>query len=164
MFDDEDHWGDREDDFNRKPVRQTAKGIGWVGILVVVVLVVFGGIGIGVWAFNVGTSDVKGIGDAERMKNDARNRINAQENFEQLYQGIVSADQKLNVTADALATKPDDLKLGTELIGQKHFCLGLVSEYNAKARSFSQQDFRAVDLPHEIDQSAEKTDCEETKK
>lgn len=157
-------WDEREEDFEHKPVRQAAKGIGYAGVLTVVAVVVFGVIGVGLWAFGVFTSDVKGRGDAEVIKNEARNRINAQENFEKLFADLKAADQRIDVTASALKLKPGDVKLETELLGQKHYCLGLVSEYNAKARSFSQQDFRAVDLPHEIDQAAPETDCEETKK
>ncbi len=158
-------WDDREIEFEEKPTRTTAKWVvrGWVIVVIVIALgLVTGAV---VWGLRVGTSDVKGRGDAEIMKNDARNRIRAQEGFEKLFADLKIADQQLNVTADLLRTKPGgDLKLETELLGQKHFCLGLVSEYNAKARSFSQQDFRDAELPREIDQSAESTDCKETAK
>lgn len=159
--DDDDHWGERERDFDRKPVRQTAKGIGWAGALTVAAILVFGGIGVIVWAFKVGTSDLKGRGDAEVVKNDARNRIRAQEGFEKLFADVQAADRNLTVTAEALARKPGDLKLETELLGQRHYCAGLVADYDAKARSFSQQDFRAADLPAKIDSTDGTTDCKE---
>jgi hypothetical protein len=155
-------WDEREEDFEHKPVRQTAKGIVWVGVLTGVALTVFGVLGVLHWGFGVFTSDVKGRGDAEVIKNDARSRIRAQEGFEKLFADVRAADQQLNVTAEVLGTKPGgDVKLETELLGQKHYCLGLVSEYNAKARSFSQQDFKAADLPQDIDQAASDTDCKE---
>lgn len=158
-------WDDRVDDFERKPVRQTAKGLGWVGVLVVVAIIVFGGIGVAFWTGKVATSDVKGRGDAEVIKNDARNRIRAQEGFEKLFADIQAADRNLTITAEALRAKPSggDLKLETELIGQKHHCAGLVADYDAKARQFSQQDFRAADLPAKIDQLDGTTDCRENK-
>lgn len=158
-------WEDRYDDFEAKPTRAAIKWTtrAWVIVTVVVALGLV--LGAGIWALNVGTSDVKGQGDAEIIKNEARNRINAQEDFEKLFAELKAADQRIDVTASALKLKPGgDLKLETELLGQKHYCLGLVSEYNAKARSFSQQDFKAADLPHEIDQAAPETDCEESKK
>src|SRR5690349_15390170 len=154
-------WEDRLDDLEAKPTRTTAKWTvrGWLLVVLVVVLaLVLGG---GLWLLRVATSDVKGQGDAVVIKNDARNRIRAQEGFEKLFADLKIADQRIDVTADALQLRPNDVKLETELIGQKHYCLGLVSEYNAKARSFSQQDFRAADLPQEIDQAAPETDCKE---
>lgn len=158
-------WDDRVTEFEEKPTRTAVKWSvrGWVVVVVVCALALV--LGAGVWALKVGTSDVKGRGDAEVIKNDARNRINAQENFEKLFADVKAADQRIDVTAAALRLKPaGDAKLETELIGQQHYCLGLVSEYNAKARSFSQQDFRAADLPHEIDQAAPTTDCKESAK
>lgn len=161
---DYDHWGEREADFDRKPVRQTAKGVVWIGVIIGVVMFVGGVIGVLHWGFGVFTSDLKGRGDAEVIKNDARNRIRAQEGFEKLFTDIQAADRNLTTTASALRAKPNgDLKLETELLGQKHYCAGLVADYDAKARSFTQQDFRAADLPAKIDASDGTTDCEETK-
>lgn len=155
-------WDEREDDFEHKPVRQTAKGIGWVGVLAAVAVVVFGGLAIAIWGFGVFTSDVKGRGDAEVIKNDARSRIRAQEGFEKLYQDIQAADRNLTTTAEALRAKPNgDLKLETELLGQKHQCAGLVADYNAKARSFTQEDFRAADLPPVLGITDPTMDCKE---
>lgn len=157
-------WEDRLDDFEAKPTRTTAKWTvrGWVIVVLVIALALV--IAAVLWGLRVATSDVKGQGDAVVIKNEARNRIRAQEGFEKLYADIQAADQRINVTWGALKSKPGgDLKLETELIGQKHYCLGLVADYDAKARSFTQQDFRAADLPQKIDKSAEETDCEEKK-
>lgn len=158
-------WDEREDDFEHKPVRQTAKGIGYLGILTVVAVLVFGAIGVSLWAFGVFTSDVKGRGDAEVIKNDARSRIRAQEGFEKLFTDIQAVDRNLTTTAEALRAKPSgDLKLETELLGQKHHCASLVADYDARARSFTQQDFRSAELPFKIDATDSTTDCKETVK
>lgn len=157
-------WDEREDDFEHKPVRQTAKGIGYLGILTVVAVLVFGAIGVSLWAFGVFTSDVKGRGDAEVMKNDARNRIRAQEGFEKLHQDILAADRNLNVTAESLKLEPTNVRWKTELSGQKQYCIGLVGQYNAKARSFTQEQFRDAELPREITESDPLTDCKENVK
>lgn len=154
-------WDDREEDFEYKPVRQTAKGIGWLGVLTVVAIVVFGGIGIAVWGFGVGTSDIKGRGDAEIIKNDARNRIRAQEGFEGMWNAVLTADKNLTLTAEALKGQPDSVKLKTELTGQKMICNDAVGAYNAAARKFTQEEFRAADLPVQIDDTKSETDCKE---
>lgn len=165
MRDDFDHWDERQRDFDAKPTRETIKWTtrGWVVVVVAVALSLV--LGAGVWALKVATSDVKGRGDAEVIKNEARNRIRAQEGFEKLFADIQAADRNLTVTAEALRAKPgsSDLKLETELIGQKHHCAGLVADYDAKARQFSQQDFRSADLPVKIDLTDGTTDCKETK-
>lgn len=159
--DDVDYWGERERDFDRKPTRTTIKWTARAWVIVVVVTALGLVLGAGVWALKVATSNVKGQGDAEVLKNDARNRIRAQEGFEKLFADVQAADRNLTITAEALARKPGDLKLETELLGQKHFCAGLVAEYDAKARSFSQQDFRAADLPSKISATDGTTDCRE---
>lgn len=161
----EDHWGEREDDFNRKPVRQSAKGIGWIGVLVVVAVVVFGAIGVAVWGFGVGTSDVKGRGDAEVIKNEAKNRIRAQEGFWVKYEGIVQADKNLNITAEALAKDPNSVRLQVELNGQKMVCNDLVGQYNAASQKFSEREFKDAELPHQIDDTSPSAiDCKENTK
>lgn len=155
-------WEERLDDFEAKPTRTTAKWTvrGWV--IVVLVIALASVLAAALWGLRVATSDVKGQGDAEIAKNDVRNRIRAQEGFEKLFADIQAADRNLTTTARALRAKPTgDLKLETELLGQKHYCAGLVAEYDAKARSFTQQDFRAADLPQKIDARDGTTDCEE---
>lgn len=155
-------WEDRLDDFEAKPTRTTAKWTVRAWVIALLVLVLAGVITTALWGLRVATSDVKGQGDAVVIKNDARNRIRAQEGFEKLYADIQAADRNLTTTARTLRAKPTgDLKLETELLGQKHYCAGLVADYDAKARSFTQQDFRAADLPQKINASDGTTDCEE---
>lgn len=156
--------GDWEENFENRPVRTTAGLMvrGWVLAIVAVVLV--GLLGAGIWFVNVETSDVRGAGNAVIAKNEAGNRIRAQEGFEKYHQGILSADAAISITAEALKADPESLKIQTELRGQKQACVKLVGEYNAKARSFSQADFRAADLPFEIDTTNPQTDCKENSK
>ncbi len=160
---DED-WDRRAERFDKRPVRTSVKGLaaGWVVAIVVVVLA--GVIGAGIWLFRVSTSDIKGRGDAEIVKNEARNRIRAQEGFEAKFAAIVAADKNLNITAEALQAKPGDLKLSTELNGQKMICNDLVAQYDASARKFSEADFRAADLPPSVDNADPTTDCKENSK
>lgn len=135
-----------------------------VGVVIAVALVL-GGV---FWALKVATSDVKGQGDAVIVKNEVANRIRAQEGFEQKFANIRSADQNINLTAEALKAEPSSVKLKTELLGQKQNCNAQVAAYNAASRKFTQADFRAADLPFELNVDAAttkpETDCKENSK
>ena len=159
-----DEWDDRVEMFNDKPVRTTARGMVRVWLLLLLAVALVGAVGVGVWIFKVQTSDTKGQGDAEIIKNDARNRIRAQEGFWDRYQGIITADKNLSLTAEALAAKPGDAKLSTELTGQRMICNDLVGTYNSAARKFTQEEFRAAELPLTIDDADPATDCKENVK
>ena len=158
---DYDEWESRRDDFDRKPVRTAAKAMTRVWVLVLVGLALVAAAGAGVWFVRVITSDTRGAGNAEIIKNEASNRIRAQEGFEDKFAAIVTADKNLTLTADALKSKPDDAKLNTELTGQKMICNDLVGQYNAAARKFTQEEFRAADLPRVIEETNPETNCKE---
>lgn len=131
----------------------------WITLAVVFVLALSAGI----WALKVGTSDVKGQGDAQRTKNAAGNRIAAQEGFEQLYADIKAADIRVGVMAAAKASDPADVVAKTNYTGAQNHCIQLRADYDAKARKFTQGEFRAADLPYSIDQTDPTTDCKESK-
>lgn len=156
-----DPWDIRAERFDYQPVRSSIRGVvsAWVVVLVVIGLVVLTAIML--WTFGVFASDVRGQGDAEKVKNSAANRIRAQEGFEQLYQDIQSADRTVVISADGLRDAPDDARLRVELRGQRQYCTQLVGQYNAKARQFTSADFRAADLPRVIDTTNPATDCKE---
>jgi len=156
--------GNWEENFENRPVRTSMSATFRIWLVVVFVVILGGLLSAGIWYFKVGTSDIRGAGNAEIVKNEAGNRIRAQEGFEKYYQGIVSADASINITAEALKADPESLKIQTELRGQKQACVKLVGDYNAKARSFSQADFRAADLPFEIETTNPQTDCKENSK
>jgi hypothetical protein len=157
----QDRWTEREKRFDEHPVRATIRGLsmGWVVVLAVIALALITSALL--WTLGVFASDIKGQGDAQRIKNSAPNRIQAQELFETRYQDILAADRNINVTNAALTATPDDAKLKAELIGQKQYCNGLVGKYNADSRKFTRQDFRAADLPYQIDTVDRTTDCRE---
>lgn len=141
---------------------RVARGAGWrAAVAVVLVMVAVAVIGGGVWVLKVVTSDVKGRGDSVRIKNDARNRINAQTDFEKLYADIVQSDAKIDVLDAAAKTDPT-LVNRTNATGQRTYCLSVVADYDAKARSYASADFRAADLPYRIDTTDPTTDCKGT--
>lgn len=155
------NWDDREREFERNPTRASVKGAVHGGVIAAAVLVVIGLLVGGVWLVRVGFSDTKGKGDSEIVKNEAGNRIRAQEGFLDKYNAVVTFDKNLTLTAEQLAKDPTSVKLQTELTGQKMICNDAVGTYNAAARKFTQQEFRDADLPDRIDGTNADTDCRE---
>lgn len=158
-----DRWEDCERKFTERPVRTGIIGSALVWVWVATLIVLVGLISIGLWAFGVFTSDVKGQGDALKIRNEAANRIRAQEGFETLYHDIQASDRIIVISSETLKTAngADASRVRTELTGQKQYCTQLVGQYNAKARQFRSEDFRAADLPSEINQLDTRTDCKE---
>lgn len=156
-------WDERAERFEERPVRTSLSFAARVGIVAGGFALVAGGLSIAHWGFGVFTSDVKGQGDAVKIKNDAKNRIRAQEGFLDKYNAIVTADENLNVTAEALKADPNNGKLKTELNGQKMICNSYVGEYNAAAKKFTQEEFRDAELPLKINSTDPTTDCKENK-
>lgn len=154
-----DPWDERERRFDEHPVRAGTVGIGVIALWTFAAIVAAGVISVILWSFGVFTSGIKGAGDAQVTKNSAVNMIRQQEGFEQLYQDIKVADRNLTITSIRASAHPTDDKIATEQAGQQMYCNGLVGDYNAKARKFTAQDFRAADLPKEINQDNTQTDC-----
>ena len=139
---------------------RVARNIGGrAAIWTVAALLFFGLLGVGVWGFQVVTSDPKGRGDATITKNEAGNRIRAQEGFEKVYADIVASDRKIDVADAAVKADPGDRTLRQNATGIRSYCLSVVADYNARARSFTSADFRDADLPYQIDNSDPATDC-----
>jgi hypothetical protein len=104
-------------------------------------------------------SGPKGQADATMTKNSASNVIEQQAKFEELYQGIQSADKKTELSAERLAAKPADLTLQQQHAGIQSGCVSLVAEYDALSRKFLAEDFKAIDLPAQIDTNRPAFDC-----
>lgn len=141
------------------------RGATWRGYIWIACAVVFvGALSVGIWAFKVHTSDVRGRGDAVSRKNSGDNRIAQQEAFERLYADIVATDRKIDTAAAALARTPDSVVAQTTLTGTIQYCISIVGDYNAKARSYTAEQWRSTDLPAQIDSNDPATDCKETAK
>lgn len=146
-----DRW--RED--RREMNRVGRFSLGWF----LIVLLVLGIVGVGIWGFTVAISDVKGQGDAVVQRNSGVNRVKQQALFNQYYQEIMATDRKLDAAADDLAQDPKDLVLKTNYTGMINHCNDVVGDYNALARSYLAADFRDADLPYMIDPNNPETDC-----
>lgn len=150
----------------RSDIRQgnaVARSVGWRAALWVLAIVLgAGALSGGVWAFKVATSDVKGAGDATRITNDGRNRVNAQEWFHDQYGQILTADRNLDQAAADLNAHPNDDFYRTNYTGLKNRCVEMVQKYNAEAGKVSRGKWLDPALPSQIDDSDPKTDCRET--
>jgi hypothetical protein len=131
-------------------------------VWLIAVLAVVGLISVGAWGFRVLTSDVKGQGDSIIQKNSATNRIFAQQNFEERYQDILAADRRIDTVYLAWKADKTDPTLTTNLTGTINYCIDAVAEYNADARKFLLEDFKAEDLPDVISNTNPLTDCKES--
>jgi hypothetical protein len=141
---------------------KVARGAGWrIAVFVAVFIGLFMVISVAVWGFRVVTSDIKGQGNAVIIKNDAVNRIAQQERFEQLYADVKAADLKIGTAAAAVALNPLDKTAQQTYTGTINFCIQVSADYDALARKYSAEDFKAVDLPDQIDRLDPSTDCKE---
>lgn len=125
-----------------------------IGGIIAVTLLVWG-----IWAVSVAASGPKGVGDAIKTKNSSENWTAAQAKFEKLYAGIQAADQKTELSAQRLAASPNDLTLQQQHAGIQSGCISLVADYNAESRKFLSEDFKATDLPYQIDTTSHAFDC-----
>jgi hypothetical protein len=150
---------DRED---RQYAERTGDwGIGYILTRVLIMAAVIGVVVLCVWGFRVLFAPAQGAGEAYRSQQAAPNRIEAQEQFEHRYQEILAADRNIGTARTALSVEPGNPNRQTEYIGLVQYCNRIVGEYNADARSFTKEQFRAADLPDQIDPKDPKTDCKE---
>lgn len=126
----------------------------WIGAFLALIL-----IGIAAWGFRVATAPIKGQGDAAITKYSAENWTAAQARFEDLYADIEATDRKIEVAQASLDADPDDKTAQQTLLGTKNYCLEVVGDYNAEARKYLAEDFKASDLPAQINNNQQSTDC-----
>lgn len=137
-----------------------ARGGTWrvmVWIIAVVVFVLL--LSLALWGFGVFTSPLKGRGDAYKQQQSSTNRIAAQARFEDLIADIKATDAKLLTAKKAVKTDPGNQILQTNFTGLTNYCLDIVGDYNAESRKYLAKDFKAWDLPGQIDRTSPETDC-----
>ena len=151
-----------DDDFDdvRDELKRSGRlGIRWYFVVVGVIVITVAAIAIGNWLFNTGTSDIKGRGDAARIKNEGQNRVDQQAKFQQIYNAIQRLDLQIGDAKVAWDASPDDAVLRTNYLGFVNQCRSATSEYDTLARTYTAQEFRDADLPEQIDQSDPQFDC-----
>lgn len=144
--------------------KDTWRGTRLVIAVVAVIVLLCGAASVAYWGFGVGTSDVKGQGDATKNKNSGANRVFKQEEFNKRFQDILAADKNIDVAKAALDRDPKNTVLQTNYTGTITYCNSAVGEYNSLAREYNAREFRDADLPEQIDDTDPKTDCKETQK
>jgi len=138
-------------------IREASRGT-VVAIVVIFLILAAGGV---IWIVNVATSGVRGQGDAVIKKNSADNWTKQQAEFERLYASIKAQDKNIGIAHAELRADPTNQVKQTNYSGQIRNCNDTVGAYNAKAREYLAEDFRAADLPDQIDQTDPATDCKE---
>jgi hypothetical protein len=127
------------------------------------------GIAAATWGIGVATAGIVGQGEAHKIKESAPNRIVQQASFEQTWADIRKYDQQVKDAARAVddwdranaGWQQRDNGIGTlaqqraylvqVLTGVKQQCQTTVENYNADARKYLAADFRADDLPYQVD-------------
>lgn len=151
-----EHWLDSDDP------RRIQRGLfGSIVLWTLGIVAVILAAGALVWSLNVGTSEVRGEGDALREKNSAENWVNAQREFNIRHQDILSTDRKITDAKAAWDAAPQDAVLRTNYNGLVNYCNDAVAAYNALSRSYLAEDFRDADLPATINTLNPDTDCKE---
>lgn len=142
---------DERRDFDRAAFWTTGRVI----LFIVIGVIVAGILSAVIWAVTVGTSQARGIGDGIIQKNSAQNWVDAQARFEENYADIEATQFKIEQAQTELdAAREQGLPTTTleqTLTGTMNYCASLVADYNADARNYLREDFRASDLPDKID-------------
>jgi len=127
----------------------------WFWIAVVVVLVAV--LGIGGWAFGVFTSDIKGAGGAIKQRNSTVNRVQKQEQFEQLaadYDGYIIKIEGLVIAVSTTIDKTDKSLRQTELVGLRQICVDGAQAFNAESRKYTSRVWKSAGLPASLNAEA----------
>lgn len=130
--------------------RDSRRG-GWrVAVWVIVIAVFIGALGAVGWAIGVAVSGPRGQGDAIAQRNSAENWVDAQRRFEENYQEYESTLVRIEQFFSVYQADVNDAVARTNWLGQISHCTDVIADYNADARNFLREDFRAADLPDQL--------------
>ncbi len=153
--------------------RPTRKGVVWAVVIMFALVVV---LPLGLWLGGVYASPVVGKANAYRDKHGATNWTQAQAAFERDWASILKLDKQTSAAADDLdlynkmypvnpnagpgnAVEEQRANLAVDYKGARQQCQNAVADYNAAARTYTLRDFRAADLPQQIDDNDPAFDC-----
>lgn len=140
--------------FLTREERQEARSAGWYALRWFAAILIVGLlVGGGLWWLNVATSGVRGQGDGIVQRNSAENWLDAQARFEENYAEYEATLVRIDTAYAAHLAAPTDKTLHQTYLGTVGYCTALVADYNADARNFLREDFRASDLPASLDAS-----------
>src|SRR5699024_680417 len=110
------------------------------------------------------TADFRGeTGQIEQTQADADYRISAYDQFYGKCAGIQTLESKISNLSDELEETDDEQRksvLNTSITASKNKRAELINDYNADARKEATRgQFKASDLPYEVDINEEETTC-----
>lgn len=131
---------------------KTTMGAGGIAAIVVVIVLVIGG---AIWGGSVLLSNATGAGGAIKQRNSALNRVQQQEQFEQLaadYDGYLVKVRVARAAVKAAAGDPVNLPLRkTELEGLQQTCIDTAQQFNANSRKYTARAWKSAGLPPTLD-------------
>lgn len=136
-----------------------------VGVCAVVVLIVVGLVGVyGFGWFQRGTADFRGrTNQINQVNGNGSYRIAAYDHFYDLCAGVQTDEARIASTQRDLKLTTDParkMQLEANLSAQQNTRAGDINQYNADARKAATEgQFRASDLPYQLDINAEETTC-----
>lgn len=134
---------------------KVTRSAGWrIMVWITVFAIFFALLGWLLWGLGVIGAPVKGAGDAFKQKESASNRIVQQAEFEDLYAEYESSLAKIPTAKKAAKQDPDNQVKQTEYTGLVNYCVDVAGKYNAESRKYLAADFKAIDLPAELDRTA----------
>jgi hypothetical protein len=132
--------------------RRRMIGEAWFWILMVLLVVAV--VGIGLWAFGVFTSDVRGAGGAIKQRNSTVNRVQKQEMFEQLaadYDGYIIKIKAAVIAVSTTIDEDDKSLRQTELVGLRQVCVDAAQQFNAESKKYTSRVWKSAGLPLALD-------------
>lgn len=138
----------------RREARDAAEGVGLAFIGTIVVIVLLGAIGAGLWAFGVFTSGVKGAGDERKQQNSVTNRVYWQNEFNSLDQNIQTYTAQIASARAAVTAHPSDTFYEQNLTGLVQECDIAVGQYNADVAKPIASPWLPAGLPTTVDRAS----------
>lgn len=142
-----DSW---ERGFEKRPWWTTLRGVVGLVVIGLVVVAIVGLATTGSIFFQAEAAKRTLAPRITKQNYDSRNVIQKQEMFESLYRDIHGYQANIKIAADAYKQSPTSFNQ-TNLVGVKQQCVNTVEQYDAEARKITSRDWRAADLPYQID-------------
>lgn len=121
----------------------------WIGVVLVAV-VVLGLLGLG-WRYVI--AGPKGAVGAREQQQGALNRVQKQEQFEQLvadYDGYLVKIRAASLAVDAASATDREFRQ-TELVGLRQVCVDTAQQFNAESRKYTSRVWKSAGLPPTLD-------------
>ena len=159
----------RQDDYSARDLAGVGARYGAlataVAALAIVVVLAVGAMALfGFGLFNRSTADFRGTNSQiEQTKGDGTYRIGAYERFYGLCASVQDDEASIDSLKEELKTDPPAdrvVQINASLTALRSNRAENINRYNADARkSATLAQFKASDLPHELDKTAEETTC-----